>query len=178
MLPTEVRFPSASPSRGRNTLCGAQHPTTLSRGAAELGLAGSLCQGCGKGLPPARGSLQTGCQEASAALHVLVMLVIEAKTQAVAKVTLVAAAWGAGVEECGCTKEHGPPQCWTSPREAAQTRLMQPRDARGVQICLPPSAQQQWELWLQLADVQPLGSPLCQAQRRDMHHGCWNRPFL
>lgn len=49
---------------------------------------------------------------------------------------------------------------------------------KGVQICLPPSAQQEWELWLQLADVQPLGSPLCQAQRRDMHHGCWNRPFL
>lgn len=81
MLHTEVSFPSVPPTRGRDSLCRAQHPArAASRGAAQLGLAGSLCQGCDKGLPTARGSLQTGCQEASAALHVFVMLVMKAKT--------------------------------------------------------------------------------------------------
>lgn len=80
MLHTEVSFPSAPPTRGRDSLCRAQHPArAASRGAAQLGLAGSLCPGCDKGLPPATGSLQTGCQEASAALHVFIMLVVEAK---------------------------------------------------------------------------------------------------
>lgn len=138
MLHTAVSFPSESPTRGENTLCRAQHPASLSRGAGELELAGSLCQGCDKGLSPARGSLRTGCQGASAALHVLAMLVMEGKTHAVSEVTLVAAAWGAVVEECGSTKERGPPHCWASPRESAQTRVL--RNARGAQICLPPSA--------------------------------------
>lgn len=42
------------------------------------------------------------------------------------------------MEECGCTKEHGPPHCWASPQETAQTGVR--RDARGAQPCLPPSA--------------------------------------
>lgn len=79
MLHTGVSFPAASPARSRDALCRAQYRTSVSRGAAELRLAGSLCQGCDKGLTHARGPLETGCQEASAALHALVMLVMEAE---------------------------------------------------------------------------------------------------
>lgn len=49
--PHRGEFPVCIPDPWRDTLCRAQHPAALSRGAAELGLAGNLCQSCGKGLP-------------------------------------------------------------------------------------------------------------------------------
>lgn len=164
-----IRIPD--PRQGRALPCSASRHLVL-------GLAGGLCQqGCDEGLPPARGSLQTGCQGASAALHVLVMLVMEAKNtrggRSHAGGSSFGEQWWRNVDVQRSTVL---PTAGHPPRK--QLKLGCGGMRGGPSPASLPLHIQQWELWLQPAEVQPLGSPLCQAQRRDMHHGCWNGPFL